>query len=63
MNQTKIFEHGPLLLDICVVNGVEVGVDAVCDGGKFYIAVVMEIMDVMEVIIVMFRDCYLIGIF
>ncbi|MFP3019887.1 MAG: carbamoyl-phosphate synthase large subunit [Wolbachia sp.] len=42
LNQTKIFEHGSLLLDKFLVNAVEVDVDAVCDGEKVFIAAVME---------------------
>ncbi|MFP3028133.1 MAG: carbamoyl phosphate synthase large subunit, partial [Wolbachia sp.] len=42
LNQTKIFEHGSLLLDKFLVNAVEVDVDAVCDGKKVFIAAVME---------------------
>ncbi|WP_375603839.1 carbamoyl-phosphate synthase large subunit [Wolbachia endosymbiont of Anurida maritima] len=42
LDQTKIFEHGSLLLDKFLVNAVEVDVDAVCDGEKVFIAAVME---------------------
>ncbi|GFR00782.1 carbamoyl-phosphate synthase large chain [Trichonephila clavata] len=42
LNQTKIFEHGSLLLDKFLVNAVEVDVDAVCDGEKVFIAAVIE---------------------
>lgn len=42
LSQTKIFEHGPLLLDRFLVNAVEVDVDAVCDGDNVFIAAIME---------------------
>ncbi|VVC27600.1 Pre-ATP-grasp domain,Carbamoyl-phosphate synthetase large subunit-like, ATP-binding, partial [Cinara cedri] len=42
LNQTKIFEHGPLLIDRFLVNAVEVDVDAVCDGENVFIAAIME---------------------
>lgn len=42
LSQTKIFEHGSLLLDKFLVNAVEVDVDAVCDGEKVFIAGIME---------------------
>lgn len=42
LDQTKIFEHGSLLLDKFLVNAVEVDVDAVCDGETVFIAAVME---------------------
>ncbi|WP_341808035.1 carbamoyl-phosphate synthase large subunit [Wolbachia endosymbiont (group E) of Neria commutata] len=42
LDQTKIFEHGSLLLDKFLVNAVEVDVDAICDGEKVFIAAVME---------------------
>ncbi|APR98269.1 carbamoyl-phosphate synthase large subunit [Wolbachia endosymbiont of Folsomia candida] len=42
LEQTKIFEHGSLLLDKFLVNAVEVDVDAICDGEKVFIAAVME---------------------
>ncbi|QOD37903.1 carbamoyl-phosphate synthase large subunit [Candidatus Wolbachia massiliensis] len=42
LSQTKIFEHGSLLLDKFLVNAVEVDVDAICDGEKVFIAAVME---------------------
>ncbi|WP_168463838.1 carbamoyl-phosphate synthase large subunit [Wolbachia endosymbiont of Ctenocephalides felis wCfeT] len=41
-DQTKIFEHGSLLLDKFLVNAVEVDVDAICDGEKIFIAAIME---------------------
>ncbi|MCA4774422.1 carbamoyl-phosphate synthase large subunit [Wolbachia endosymbiont of Mansonella perstans] len=42
LDQTKIFEHGSLLLDRFLVNAVEVDVDAICDGKKVFVAAVME---------------------
>ncbi|MCM1001173.1 MAG: carbamoyl-phosphate synthase large subunit [Wolbachia endosymbiont of Melophagus ovinus] len=42
LDQTKIFEHGSLLLDRFLVNAVEVDVDAICDGEKVFVAAVME---------------------
>ncbi|MGL9725459.1 MAG: carbamoyl-phosphate synthase large subunit [Wolbachia sp.] len=42
LSQTKIFEHGSLLLDKFLVNAIEVDVDAVCDGEKVFIAGIME---------------------
>ncbi|MDD9336342.1 MAG: carbamoyl-phosphate synthase large subunit [Wolbachia sp.] len=42
LSQTKIFEHGSLLLDKFLINAVEVDVDAVCDGEKVFIAAIME---------------------
>ncbi|NSM56680.1 carbamoyl-phosphate synthase large subunit [Wolbachia endosymbiont of Atemnus politus] len=42
LSQTRIFEHGSLLLDKFLVNAVETDVDAVCDGEKVFIAAIME---------------------
>ncbi|WFW29803.1 MAG: carbamoyl-phosphate synthase large subunit [Wolbachia endosymbiont of Menacanthus eurysternus] len=42
LNQTKIFEHGSLLLDKFLDNAIEVDVDAICDGEKVFIAAIIE---------------------